>query len=68
MAWSRYRRCLKRKFSLKQWRWSFEEHVGDRGWCYKLPNPFTVEKRKDIALHCTKGLHETPGSGNSCPI
>jgi hypothetical protein len=67
MAWSKFRRYLKRKFKLRQFRWSFEESVGEKRWCHKLTNPFTIdsEKRYRIALH--DKLSRKPHLGKQLP-
>jgi hypothetical protein len=61
--WSKYRRYLKRRFTLKQWRWSFEESMEGGGWCHQLPNPFAVksEKKYRIVLHEKPKRKPRPG-------
>jgi hypothetical protein len=44
-SWAKFRRYLKRTFHLKQWRWRFDESLGE-GWCLKLQNPFSVDPAK----------------------
>jgi hypothetical protein len=61
--WSKYRQYLKRRFTLKQWRWSFEESMSEGGWCHKLLNPYAVnpEKRYRIVLHDKPKRKPRPG-------
>jgi hypothetical protein len=61
--WAKYRRYLKRRFTLKQWRWSFEESISEGGWCHKLPNPFALnpERKYRIVLHEKPARKPRPG-------
>jgi hypothetical protein len=44
-SWAKFRRYLKRTFHLKQWRWRFDESLGE-GWCKTIQNPFSVDPAK----------------------
>jgi hypothetical protein len=35
-SWAIFRKHIRRRFKLKQWRWVFKEQIGVREWCKKL--------------------------------
>jgi hypothetical protein len=63
MTWSKYRRYLKRTFKLKQWRWRFDESVGEKGWCQKLQNPFSVDHERRYRIVLQEKLSRRPRLG-----
>jgi hypothetical protein len=67
-TWAIYRKYLRRRFKLKQWRWIFEEQIGAREWCKKLENPFivTAEKKYQIVLS-GKSIRPHPANGSGAP-
>jgi hypothetical protein len=67
MTWSKYMRYLKRTFKLKQWRWRFDESVGEKGWCQKLQNPFSVDPEKKYRIVLQEKLSRRPRLGKQVP-
>jgi hypothetical protein len=61
MAWSRYGRYLKRKFRFKQWLWSFEESVGEKGWCPQTPAAICYRPTEEVS-HCIAREADTKAS------
>jgi hypothetical protein len=66
-TWAKFRRYLKRKFKLKQFRWGFDESMGESGWCQKLQNPFSVDPAKRYRIVLQEKISRKTRLGKQLP-